>query len=290
MGDDVERIVVGYQWTQVQACYVLNRILGAYARGQFLVCPYLVAQSLNLLDEIRVALSEGLPALLVARVEYRAVGQDYLGTYHHAIAVGMHATVHARGVVTDDAAHHRTSDTGRVGGKHTAVRLQNLVYPGAHDTGLQFYALAIRRECKTFPVLACYDKHRVGAALSRKRGASSTEGERHFMFFAGLDYFGYLFLTVTANDGLWNLAIETGIGTPSKGAKLVCIDPVRRDHLSDFSKKTFHHSSLWVFSVYYLMAKIIKKYYQYIVFLIFSLKKQQSMPKSSYIWSANPIK
>ena len=110
------------------------------------------------------------------------------------------------------------------------------------------------------------------------------------MLFAGLDYFGYLFLTVTANDGLWNLAIETGIGTPSKGAKLVSIDPVRRDHLSDFSKKTFHHSSLWVFSVYYLMAKIIKKYYQYIVFLIFSLKKQQSMPKSSYIWSANPIK
>ena len=237
-----------------------------------------------------MALAEGFLTLLVARVEHCSVCQDDSGANHHAVTIGMHATVHTGGIVDDNTTHHCTSDTGRVGWEYTAVRLQDLVYPGAHDTGLQFYALAIRRECKTFPVLACYDEHRVSAALSGKRSTSSPEGERHLVLLAGLDYFGYLFLTVTANDGFWNLAIETGIGTPSKGAKLVCVDPVRRDHLSDFSKKIFHHSSLWVFSVYYLMAKIIKKYYQYIVFLIFSLKKQQSMPKSSYIWGANPIK
>jgi len=94
------------------------------------------------------------------------------------------------------------------------------------------------------------------------------------VLFAYLDHSGYFFLTVAADDGLGNLAVETGIGAPSEGTKLVGIDAVRREYLSYFSEKTFHHSSLWLSIVYYLMAKVIKKWYQYIVFLIFSLKKQ----------------
>jgi hypothetical protein len=139
-------------------------------------------------------------------------------------------------------------------------------------------------------MLSCYDEHGVGTTLSGERCPGSTEGEGQLVFLACPDNLGDFLLAIAADNDFGNLSIETGIGTPSKGAKLVCVDPVRRDHLSDFSKKIFHHSSLWVFSVYYLMAKIIKKYYQYIVFLIFSLKKQQCMPKSSYIWGANPIK
>ena len=138
MGDDVEGIVVGDQGTEIQTCNILDGIFSTDACGQFLVCPYLVAQSLNFLDEIRVALAEGFLTLLVARVEHRSVCQYDPGANHHAVAIGMHATVHTRGIVDDNSTHHCTSDTGRVGWEYTAVRLQNLVYPGAHDTRLQF--------------------------------------------------------------------------------------------------------------------------------------------------------
>ena len=40
------------------------------------------------------------------------------------------------------------------------------------------------------------------------------------MFLTQLDYPAYLLFAITSDDNLWNLAIETGIRSPSKGTKL----------------------------------------------------------------------
>ena len=63
VGDDVEGIVVGDERTDVQARHVLDTIFGTDARGQFLVGSHTVAQGLDLLQELRMTLSEGFTAL-----------------------------------------------------------------------------------------------------------------------------------------------------------------------------------------------------------------------------------
>jgi hypothetical protein len=44
------------------------------------------------------------------------------------------------------------------------------------------------------------------------------------MFLTQLDYPAYLLFAITSDDDLWNLAIETGIRSPSKGTKLIGIN------------------------------------------------------------------
>ena len=75
-------------------------------------------------------------------------------------------------------------------------------------------------------MLACNDKHRVSATLATQRGACSAEGERQLILLAQLYDFRDFLLAVTTNDDLWNLAIETGIGSPSKGTKFIGINTV----------------------------------------------------------------
>ena len=136
MGDDVEGIVVGHQRAQVQTRHVLNTIFGAYARGQFFVGSHFVAQGLNLFQEFWMALAEGLFALLRTRVEHGTISQDDTCRHHHAVAVGMHTAVHTRGIVDDDAAHHRTSYRGWVRRKNAAIGLQYLIDFGTYDSWL----------------------------------------------------------------------------------------------------------------------------------------------------------
>ena len=194
VGDDVERVVIGNERTQVQTRHVLNAIFGTNARCQLLVGTHTVAQVLNLLQELGVRAGKLLAALLVACIEHRAVGQDDAGRDHHAVAVGMHATVHARRVVDDDAAHHGRADAGRIGREHAAVGFQYLVDLAAHDTRLQRYDTTfgfrvplalwrgVRGEAPFLPVLASHDEHRVRTTLTRKRGTSGTEGEGQRVF------------------------------------------------------------------------------------------------------------
>ena len=137
MGDDVEGIVIGDKWTEVQARHVLNTIFGTYARSQFLVGSHLVAQGLDLLQELRMALAEGLSALFVASVEHGAVSEDDPCGDHHTVAVGMHTAVHARGIVDDDTTHHSRADARRIRWEHTSVGLQDLIDASSHDTRLK---------------------------------------------------------------------------------------------------------------------------------------------------------
>ena len=167
-------------------------------------------------------------ALLVARVQHRAVGENQSCTHHHTVAVGMHATVHARGIVDHDAAHHCRTDRGGIRREHTVVRLQDLIHPRPYDAWLQFYTFAIWRKYKALPVLARHDEHTVRTTLSGERSTCRTEGEGQFILTASLDYFGDLLLTVTADDDFRNLAIETGIGSPSEGTEFICVNTVRR--------------------------------------------------------------
>ena len=95
MGDDIERIIIGNEWTKVETRYVLYTIFNMYARGQFLISTDFIAQSLDLSQKLRMSLSEILTTLFRTCIKNRSICQDDTGRHHHTIAVGMHATVHA---------------------------------------------------------------------------------------------------------------------------------------------------------------------------------------------------
>ena len=123
VGDDIERIIISHQRTEVQSRHVLNTIFGTYARGQGFVGTYLVAQGLDLLQEFGMTLAEGVLTIFRTSIEYGAVSQDDSGADHHTVAVGMHTAVHTRGIVDHYTAHHRRTDGSRVGWKHASVGL-----------------------------------------------------------------------------------------------------------------------------------------------------------------------
>ena len=166
MGDDVERIVVGNQRTEVQTCHVLNTIFSTYARGKSFVGTHLVAQGLDLLQELGMTLTEGLFALFRTSVEHCSISEDNPGRYHHTVAVGMHTAVHTRGIVDHDTTHHRRTDRGRVRREHAPVRFQDLIHLRTHDTWLKFDCILILTDLIFLPVLASHDQHTLGTALS----------------------------------------------------------------------------------------------------------------------------
>lgn len=135
--DDVEGIVVVDKRTDVETRDVLDRILISDALGEVCVLPDLIAQALNLLEKLGMTLAEGLAALLVTGIEDGAISKNEAGAEQHVVAVGMYATVHARGVVDHDTADHSTAHRGRVGWEHTPIRLQNLFHTSSRDTGLK---------------------------------------------------------------------------------------------------------------------------------------------------------
>ena len=123
VSDDVEWVVVDNERADVEACNVLDAVFELYSLRQFLVRPDAVSELFYLLDKVGMSLPELLFALFVASVEDGAVGENQPCTDHHAVAVGMYATVHARGIVADDAANHGAADGGRVGTEHPSVGL-----------------------------------------------------------------------------------------------------------------------------------------------------------------------
>ena len=182
VGDDVEGVVVGDERTEIESRHVLNIIFGTYARRELFVGTHTVAKLFYLLEELRMTLSESLTALLGTCVENGAVCQDDTRREEHPVAVGMHATVHARGIVADDAAHHRRTNRGGIGRKHPSIGLQYLIDTGTHDAWLQTDALLPLSYLVLLPVLACHDKHTVSTTLARERGTCSPESEGQLVF------------------------------------------------------------------------------------------------------------
>ena len=166
MGDDVEGVVVGDERTNVQTRHILDTVFLGDALCQFLVGTHLVAQSLDLLQKLRMRIPEIPATFLVASVEYGTIGEDDSCRHHHAVAVGMDTTIHARCVVDDDATHHRRADGGWVWWEHTAIGLQKLIHLRPHNARLEPDRLLILANLVLLPVLARHDEHRVGTTLS----------------------------------------------------------------------------------------------------------------------------
>ena len=168
MRHDVEWVVVGKQRTKVEARHVLDAVFQSDAVRQFLVGTHTVAQCFNLLDKLRMTLAEFLLALLVAGIHDGAVGQYQAGAHHHPVAVGMHTTVHARGIVYHNTANHGAADGSRVGREHTAIGLQDFVHPGANNARLQFDGVLVGTQFVFLPILSCHDKYGVSTTLPRQ--------------------------------------------------------------------------------------------------------------------------
>ena len=183
-------------------------------------------------------LAECLLALLVAGIYNGAVGEDEPCTDHHAVAISMHTAIHARSIVTHDATYHGAANGSRVGREDASEWLQNLVDARAHDARLHADGVLVGTNLVFLPVLSGNDKHRVADALTRKRCAGGTEGERQLILVASANDACYFLLAVAPQDDFRNLAIETGICTPPQRAELVGIDAVGLHELSDLGKES----------------------------------------------------
>ena len=137
VGDDVEGVGEVDKRRDIQSGDILDAVFASDALGQFVVGHDAVAQGLDVAHKLRMALAEGLSAVGVASVEDGAVGQHDAHREHLAVAIGVRAATHARGIVDDDAAHHGRVFRGRVGGERAAQWSQDLVDLRAHDARLQ---------------------------------------------------------------------------------------------------------------------------------------------------------
>ncbi len=187
MGYDVEGVVVSHQRADVQTRNVLDAVLIAYAFHQLGVAHHLLAQSHDTADEVGMCGCKLLAALLIAGVKQRAVGQDDACRAQHLVAVGMYATVHARGIVAHYAAHHGTVDRCRVGRENAAIRLEQLIDAPSGEPRPQSNHLTVGTYGEALPHLAGHYQHRVAQALTRQRRSCRTKSERNTCRVAGFD-------------------------------------------------------------------------------------------------------
>ena len=188
-----------------------------------------------------MTLTEGLATLFRARIKDSAISEDDTSGNHHTVAIGMHATVHTRGIVDDDTTHHRTAYRGRIGWKYPAVGLQDLIHASPHNAWLQLDGILIFADFVLLPMLACHDEHRVRTTLSAQRGACCTEGKGQLVFLTSLHDLRDLRFAITADDNLRNLTIKTGICSPSEGTELIGINTVRRQELPEVRQELIDH-------------------------------------------------
>ena len=120
MGNDVERVVIGCQWPQIQSGNILNTVFLFDTVGQCFVASYIVAQLFNVAYKIGMGLTKLLFAFFIACIEQGPIGQNDTGRAQHAVGVGMYSAVHSRTIVAYNASYHGTVYRCRVGRKHTA--------------------------------------------------------------------------------------------------------------------------------------------------------------------------
>ena len=139
MGNDVERIVIGHKGTKIQARHILDSILFLNAVGQFLIRTHFIAQFLYAVEECGMRLTELLTTLLIAGIQNGSIRKHYTCREHHAVAVGMHTAVHARGIINHNTTHHGRTNRSRIGREHAAVWFQYLVDSCTYDSWLKTY-------------------------------------------------------------------------------------------------------------------------------------------------------
>ena len=129
MSHDIEGVVVSDKWTEIKSRHILNAVFGTNTLSEIFVGSYAVTKFLNLADEVGMRLAEFLTTFLITRIDDCAISEDQSCTHHHPVTVGMDATVHSRGVVANDTAHHCTTYRGWVGWEHSSKGFQYLVNP-----------------------------------------------------------------------------------------------------------------------------------------------------------------
>ena len=244
VGNDVEGIVVGDKRTDIEPRDILNRILIPDALREVCIFPHLIAQGLYLLEKLRMTPAERFPALRIAGIEDGTVGKDDACTEHHVVAVGMHATAHARSVVDNYTADHSTAYRSRIGREDTAVRLQDIVHAPSRDTGLEGDGVCVIIQMVFLPAFPGHNEHGVGTTLPGERCAGSAERKGKGILLAGLEGHPDLLLVLRADDDLWGHAVEAGICSPGIGAEAVSIYLSLRDDLPNLGKKLL--LDMWV--------------------------------------------
>ena len=113
MGNDVERIIVCHKRSNVQACHILDGVLFRNPFRKRRIPPHLVTQLLDTAKKGRMRTSESLTARFAASIQYGTICQNDTNREKHLVRIGMSATIHPRGIVAHDAAHHGTLDGSR---------------------------------------------------------------------------------------------------------------------------------------------------------------------------------
>ena len=106
MSNDVERIIVSHQRAQIQTCNILDGVLLINTLRQFLIGTHFFTKSFDFSDKLRMRLSKHLTTLGISGIQHRAISQYDTYRLQHAIAIGMHAAVHARGIVYHNTTYH----------------------------------------------------------------------------------------------------------------------------------------------------------------------------------------
>ena len=110
MSHDFERVVVCNEWPEIQTRHIFDTVFIADTLSELLIGSDPVSEVLNPTNHLRVRAPEGCLTGFVSGINQCAVRQNDSRADKHSVAVCVHTTIHARCVVADDTAHHRTSD------------------------------------------------------------------------------------------------------------------------------------------------------------------------------------
>ena len=224
MGYDIKRIIILKKWQKIQSHHILYRILFAYALGERLIRPHLIAQSLDGGNKIEVSRIEDLATAHRACVEQRAIAKDDAHRLQHLVAIGVGATVHSRGVVHHNTAHHSTLNRRRIGRETIAIGFEHLAHLCPYHTWLQADSAPTIEHLITLPIFTRYHKYRIAHRLPRKACSGGTEREGHFTLGCRLDNTHHLALVLGSHHNLRHQTVETSIGTPRQTAEVIGID------------------------------------------------------------------
>ena len=188
-----------------------------------------VAQVTDATDEVAMGYFKTGTAYRVSSVEHSPVGQYNARRKHHFVTVGMGATVHARGIVHNDASHHGALYGSRVWGELASIGGKEFIDPLSHNTRLKGNLSAVGTDGVLFPVFAGHDENGVADGLSRQTGACRTERDGQLQAIGQPEQFGHVVFAIRTDDYLGNETVESRIGAPCQATQLVRIYSVLRD-------------------------------------------------------------
>ena len=224
VGDDIERIRIGYQGQKIQPRHVLDRILIGNPFTQGRIGQHFVAKGFYRPQKIRMGGAEGRPAFLAAGIQNGSISQNHACAQQQTVTVETGSAAHARGIVGHDAAHHATADRGGIRAEPTLVPGQYPVDARSHQTRLKGNAFILGMEGPLFPVFSGHQQHAVGEGLARQTGARRPESNGTPLGETPPEHLRNLLLRLAPDHFLRHHVIETGIGSPRQAHQFIGIN------------------------------------------------------------------